>query len=182
MNDKLDRTLLAELSGLIAERLGLHFPEERWPDLARSLCAAGRKLGFEHPDACLRWLKARELTPRQIETLASHLTVGETYFFRDPASFTMLENEILPPLIAQRAEAGRNPAPVERRLLQRGRSVLHGHLLHPRPAGFSQMERLDPRQRHQPRVSGQGRGGRLLRMVVPRHPRPAARTVLLPGA
>ncbi len=107
VNEKLDRTLLAELSDLIAERLGLHFPEERWPDLTRNLCAAGRKLGFEHPDTCLDWLKAGDLTSRQIETLASHLTVGETYFFRDPASFATLENEILPPLIAQRAEAGR---------------------------------------------------------------------------
>jgi chemotaxis protein methyltransferase CheR len=103
----LDRTLLGEVSGFIAERMGLHFPEERWPDLARGLKAAGHELGFENPDACVRWLRTRELTTRQVETLASHLTVGETYFFRDPASFEALEREILPPLIAKRSEAGR---------------------------------------------------------------------------
>jgi chemotaxis protein methyltransferase CheR len=103
----LDRTLLGEVSGLIAERMGLHFPEERWPDLARGLKTAGQELGFEYPDACLRWLMTRELTARQIETLASHLTVGETYFLRDPASFEALEREILPPLVARRSGAGR---------------------------------------------------------------------------
>ncbi|MCX6546385.1 MAG: tetratricopeptide repeat protein [Acidobacteria bacterium] len=107
MISALDRTLLGEVSGFIAERMGLHFPEERWPDLARGLKAAGRELGFEYPDACERWLMTRDLTTRQVETLASHLTVGETYFFRDPASFEALEREILPPLVARRSEAGR---------------------------------------------------------------------------
>ena len=103
----LDRTLLGEASSLIAERMGLHFPEERWPDLARGLDTAGQELGFKYPDACLRWLMTGELTTRQIETLASHLTVGETYFFRDPASFEALGREILPPLVARRSEVGR---------------------------------------------------------------------------
>ena len=103
----LDETLLGEVSGFIAERMGLHFPEERWPDLARGLDTAGQELGFEDPDTCARWLTTRDLTPRQLETLASHLTVGETYFFRDPESFEALEREILPPLVARRSEAGR---------------------------------------------------------------------------
>jgi chemotaxis protein methyltransferase CheR len=103
----LDTTLMSEMSGFIAERMGLHFPEERWPDLARGLKTASQELGFEYPDACARWLTSRELTARQIETLASHLTVGETYFFRDPASFEALEREILPLLVARRLETGR---------------------------------------------------------------------------
>ncbi|MGA2631283.1 MAG: CheR family methyltransferase [Terriglobia bacterium] len=103
----LDTALLGEVSSFIAERMGLHFPEERWPDLARGLKAAGQELGLEYPDACAQWLRTRELTVRQIETLASHLTVGETYFFRDPASFEALEREILPPLVARRSAAGR---------------------------------------------------------------------------
>jgi chemotaxis protein methyltransferase CheR len=108
MRAALDTTLLGEVSGFVAERLGLHFPEERWPDLARGLETAGQELGFAYPDACLCWLRGRELTDRQIATLASHLTVGETYFFRDPASFEALEQEILPPLVARRFEAGRS--------------------------------------------------------------------------
>jgi chemotaxis protein methyltransferase CheR len=103
----LDRAQLSEVSGFIAERMGLHFPEERWPDLARGLETAGQELGFEYPDACVRWLMTRELTTRQIEALASHLTVGETYFFRDAASFEALGREILPPLLAKRSQERR---------------------------------------------------------------------------
>ena len=103
----LDRLLLGEVSGIIAQRMGLHFPEERWPDLARGLQTAGQELGFDTPDATLAWLRTRELTTRQVETLASHLTVGETYFFWDRASFEVLERDILPPLIASRAGTSR---------------------------------------------------------------------------
>ena len=101
----LDRTLLSELSGFIAECMGLHFPEERWPDLARGFQTASQELGLEDSDATLCWLRTREMTARQIETLAGHLTVGETYFFREPQSFEALERDILPPLAAQRREA-----------------------------------------------------------------------------
>lgn len=106
MTSPLDRERLGEVSELVAERMGLSFPEDRWPDLARGLEAAAKELGFEHPDACARWLRAGELTARQVETLASHLTVGETYFLRDPASFEVLETEVLPALVARRARAG----------------------------------------------------------------------------
>lgn len=108
MTEVLDVRLLSEASGLVAERLGLHFPEERWPDLAHGLEAAREELGFERPEDFLRWLRSDESSGRRIEVLASRLTVGETYFFRDPASFEALERSVLPPLIAARAETGRN--------------------------------------------------------------------------
>lgn len=107
MNAPLDGTLLGEASGLVADRMGLHFPEERWPDLARALGTAGEELGLETAEACVRWLRRRDLAPRQVETLARLLTVGETYFLRDPESFEVLEREILPPLAASRAARGR---------------------------------------------------------------------------
>lgn len=102
-----DTALMSKISGFIAERMGLHFPEERWPDLARILKTVGHELGFEDSDSVSRWLTTSEPTVRQIEMLASHLTVGETHFYRDPASFDLLEREILPSLVARRAQTGR---------------------------------------------------------------------------
>ena len=49
-----------------------------------------------------KWLASSNPTPAQIRILASHLTVGETYFFRERASFQALEERILPELIAKR--------------------------------------------------------------------------------
>ncbi|KKT72347.1 MAG: MCP methyltransferase, CheR-type, partial [Candidatus Moranbacteria bacterium GW2011_GWF1_44_4] len=108
MNETLDRTLLGEVGDRVTRRMGLCFPEERMTDLARGLAAAGKELGFERPDAYERWLAKPEFSPSQVAVLASHLTVGETYFFRESASFEVLEREILPPLVASRADTGRN--------------------------------------------------------------------------
>jgi chemotaxis protein methyltransferase CheR len=47
------------------------------------------------------------LTQQQVATLASHLTTGETYFFREPSVFTMLEEEILPALMRARQQHAR---------------------------------------------------------------------------
>ncbi len=107
MAKTIDRALLAEVSALVAGRMGLDFPEERWPDLARGLGTACKEMGFEDPGELALLLTTSEITVRQIETLASHLTVGETYFLRDPGSFEILEQEILPPVIARRRGAGR---------------------------------------------------------------------------
>jgi chemotaxis protein methyltransferase CheR len=52
-------------------------------------------------------LTALPLTRCQAEILASHLTIGETYFFRDRAIFTLLETQLLPALIRSRRKTGR---------------------------------------------------------------------------
>ena len=97
---------MARVSAVISERMGLYFPEDRWPELAENLKKASQALGFADPDGCVSQLASQELTLRQIEILANHLTVGETYFFREPASFDLLEREILPALIAKRRGLG----------------------------------------------------------------------------
>jgi chemotaxis protein methyltransferase CheR len=101
------RELLAGASELLAARIGLHFPEERFPDLERGLRSAARELGFADPHSCVRSLMASALGRPQVETLAACLTVGETYFFRERASFACLEQDILPDLIRAKRAPGR---------------------------------------------------------------------------
>jgi chemotaxis protein methyltransferase CheR len=99
--------LLAQLSDLITAQLGLHFPRPRWSDLERGIRIAARELDFPDAAACIRWLLSSPLTPQQVATLASHLTVGETYFFREPGVFAVLEEEILPALMRARRQHAR---------------------------------------------------------------------------
>ena len=99
--------LFGPVRDVVAERLGLHYPEERWTDLARGLAAAAPDLGFGSRDACASWLATTAPTRDQLDVLARHLTVGETMVYRDPASFELLEREILPPLVAARASTSR---------------------------------------------------------------------------
>jgi chemotaxis protein methyltransferase CheR len=102
--------LFAACSQRLAMQLGVHYPAERWPDLARALTAAAPELGCGDVRACLETLLAAPLGPARLETLSQHLTVGETYFFREPAAFAALREHVLPSLLRVRAGA----APGER--------------------------------------------------------------------
>ena len=98
---------LSRISALVAERMGLHFPEDRWPNLERGINAALRELELENGESFLEWLLSSSPTRSQIEILASHLTIGETYFFRDKQLFRALEAQILSELILLRRKSGR---------------------------------------------------------------------------
>lgn len=94
--------LLSQLSQLLAARMGLHFPPERWTELERGLTAAAKEFKMADAKACADWLLSSTLTRQQVEILAANLTVGETYFFREKLSFDALEREILPGIIRGR--------------------------------------------------------------------------------
>jgi chemotaxis protein methyltransferase CheR len=102
MTSAIPEQLLARFSEFAAARFGLHFPPKLRRDLARKMIAAARAFGFEDAGTCIEWLLSATLTSDQLETLASHLTIGETYFFREKKSFDILEADILPALIAAR--------------------------------------------------------------------------------
>jgi chemotaxis protein methyltransferase CheR len=99
--------LLAPLSSWLAGRTGLYFPQERWEDLKRGVAAAARDLAFPNVDSYIRSLLASEGTQSQIEGLANHLTVGETYFFRHRQTLEALRDHVLPQLIQARRQNGR---------------------------------------------------------------------------
>jgi chemotaxis protein methyltransferase CheR len=93
---------MQQLNDMVAIRMGLYFPLERQVDLERGVTSAAKEFGYSDTESCIRWLVSSPLTQKQVEVLASHLTIGETYFFRDSATFQALEEHILPELIRQR--------------------------------------------------------------------------------
>ncbi|HHT9138801.1 MAG TPA: CheR family methyltransferase [Candidatus Wunengus sp. YC60] len=99
MTNAISKQLLSQLSELITPLMGLHFPETRWGDLERGIIPAAREFGFTDIEAFIKWLRSAPLTKNHVEVLASYLTVGETYFFREKESFQVIEDHILPELI-----------------------------------------------------------------------------------
>ena len=91
--------LLKEISDYIGVRLGLSYPQERWGDLERAVKAIAKESNFDDIETSLWRVLSSPLTHAQIEIFSSHLTVGETYFFRETDSFNALERDILPELI-----------------------------------------------------------------------------------
>ncbi|CAG1014640.1 Chemotaxis protein methyltransferase [Burkholderiaceae bacterium] len=85
--------LLHAYGSLITEQTGLRLDPQRWPELRSTLPA----WGVAGP------VEGRAL----VQALARQLSVGETYFFREPAAFDLIEHELLPALIAKRRRSTR---------------------------------------------------------------------------
>lgn len=99
MQPTIPKLLLGSLSDVLAARLGLHFPVSRWDDLERGIVAAAPDFGMPDALSCANWLLSAPITQREVEILARHLTVGETYFFREKASFDVFEQHIVPAML-----------------------------------------------------------------------------------
>jgi chemotaxis protein methyltransferase CheR len=102
MRETLNPTVRRRLSDLVAERTGLHFPPERHQDLERGLAEAAAASGFANSSEYATWLLSTELAAPELRSLASHLTIGETYFFRERPAFDALSSQLLPEIIARR--------------------------------------------------------------------------------
>ena len=92
MNEKTDshaipEALLQRLSDYLTARVGLQFTKRNWKELQRKMSVAMTDFGFDQVEEFIEWLLSLSPTRNQIEILASHLTVGETYFFRERRAF-----------------------------------------------------------------------------------------------
>lgn len=99
MNKSLNKSLLLKLEKFTEDRMGLQFSGSRLKDLEQGIHAVAKKLQFDDANTYGEWLVSTPLTQTHIEILASHLTIGETYFFRDKKYFQLLEKILLPQLI-----------------------------------------------------------------------------------
>jgi chemotaxis protein methyltransferase CheR len=84
---------------VIASALGLHFPSDRRAVLSRGLADAAAEMGYHNMKEFLNWFAKASFTKEQIEILASHLTISETYFWREPSVFDALTQSALKELI-----------------------------------------------------------------------------------
>ena len=107
MAEEVSTDQLHEVSKLLADRLALHFPPERLRDLQRALEGGAKQLGLTSGAELTRRLLDSKLTEKDVQALATFLTIGETYFFRDTNLFQVLEQNILPELIERRRLKGK---------------------------------------------------------------------------
>ena len=97
--DFLSVSLLAELSRFVEARLGLYFGQDRHTDLERGLRAASVACCGEGTAAQFgERLLSGSATEAELAGLSSHLTIGETYFMREPRSLEIFETRLLPSL------------------------------------------------------------------------------------
>ena len=65
-----------------------------------------RRMGLHQIDNVAHYVRFLRENPREVELLFKELLIGVTSFFRDPATWEHLKNEVLPALIASRSTGG----------------------------------------------------------------------------
>ena len=100
--DPIPRAELDTFRNLVAARLGLHFDESKMDFLAdvfrQRLAARGQMSTGSYLAGVASGVKGRE----ELRTLASLLTVAETYFFRNPEHFRVLADLVSPERMSRR--------------------------------------------------------------------------------
>jgi len=86
----------ARIAALLLDRTGLVFSDSRKASAEALLRRAMQKAGAASADDYV----ARLGDARVLDDLVAQVTVGETYFFRDPGQFELLRSTILPALMA----------------------------------------------------------------------------------
>jgi chemotaxis protein methyltransferase CheR len=103
---ELPRSSLARVAELVAAEFGIQARDAHFADLARALEAIRRERGDASPADVAAWLLASPATPEKRDALAHHVTVGETYFFREPKMFEALTHHVLPEIVRRKRDAG----------------------------------------------------------------------------
>lgn len=97
--------LIHSLRQFVENYLGLFFAEGQEKDLLRRTSDALREKGWKDLQTGLEDLLKEPPSPENMALLSHHLTVGETYFYRDPKFFGILKEVVLPELIQKREQA-----------------------------------------------------------------------------
>lgn len=96
---------IRKLSEYIASHMGLHFPEDKFPQLEKKIRRALPGLDCNDYGESVNRLLTVTPGKEQVQELARHLSVSETYFFRNRELFNNLERQIFPELIRSRRGA-----------------------------------------------------------------------------
>lgn len=94
--------LKAQFSAFLERSMGLHIPKEYWNRIDRKLPPLAHAFGFTEVSDCIRFLLKTRLTHQQMSLLAIHLSIKETYFFRDPQLFVVLKDHVFTKMINER--------------------------------------------------------------------------------
>src|SRR4051794_33445534 len=83
----------------LGERTGLSFPPSRSNDAEAGIRRAMARAGIADP---YRYQSFIESDPAALDSLTVELTVGETYFFREPAQYEFIRKVVLPDVVRRR--------------------------------------------------------------------------------
>lgn len=81
---------LDRLAERIEAEMGLSFSQAKRRDLHNAVRRITESQGFGDEDACIEWLLNGYWDKEKNDACSNHLTIGETYFFREPRAFDLV--------------------------------------------------------------------------------------------
>ncbi len=94
-------TVTSDLARILEERVGLVFPASREADLEAGARRAMARAGITDPGAYAARLGSESAL---LDDILAEVTIGETYFFREPDHFEFIRREVLPEALARRGD------------------------------------------------------------------------------
>jgi chemotaxis protein methyltransferase CheR len=107
MNGLLTEAMLQKISARIAEWMGLDFPPSKWMEIERAFSNAAKDYGFQGAVEYANWFLSAPLSREIIKSMAGRLTIGETYFLREPQCFKAFEQKLIPEIVRSRQASDR---------------------------------------------------------------------------
>ena len=102
MDKWLSVELLEELNRFIIDQFGLEFSGSRKKDLERAIKKMAEKFKFKTINECANWLLKEKIEQNERDSLVELLTIGETYFFRDPKMLNIVEKIMIPMILKEK--------------------------------------------------------------------------------
>lgn len=91
-----DMRLAEQLRDYISSRFGIHYPPSRLGELWRKLESLSARRGYATTDDCVDALLTNRLDESGLNQLIESITVGETYFFREPEAIEAIATTVIP--------------------------------------------------------------------------------------
>lgn len=88
----LPANLIDRLAEKIEIETGLSFPEAKRGDLTHAIRRMAESLALDSDAECIDWLLSGPWEKLKADLCALHLTIGETYFFREPRAFGLVRD------------------------------------------------------------------------------------------
>jgi len=99
MSKSISESLLNTMREWVELHLGHRISQSRLEDFEKRVLLAAAEAGFENPSDFIASLIRGGENNEAIGYMALYLTIGETYFFRDAMSYSVLKANILPEVL-----------------------------------------------------------------------------------
>ena len=100
----IDPEIKIRIQQRISKIFGLHVYDNQWSSIEHHLKNVAKDLKIPNdPESLGNLLEKDFLSEAEFDVLSKHLTVGETYFFREKSALRLFREKIIPQLIRERA-------------------------------------------------------------------------------